>query len=619
MKNARNAALACLLIVVGMAIFQERVPAQALALDQRPTSPSALAAFQPCMENVQARHCTSLNGKWQAIIDFYDFGIGGMSIWKDQRANDKTHFFEYSFDGGPKLVVPGDFNSQLPELKYYESTVWYKKTFDYRREGSKRVFLHFGAANYKADVFLNGVKLGSHEGGFTPFQFEVTDRIKEGKNALIVRVNSQRAKDQVPPLDFDWWNYGGLTRDVNLVQVPETFIEDYCVQLKRDSMDQVVGWIQLNGSRRSQDARVEIPEAGVDYRVKTDPNGRAAIAFPIHCKLWSPETPKLYKVKISCADDSVTDHIGFRSIQVKGTEILLNGKPIFLRGVDFHEEIPQRGNRAVSEADSRQLLGWAKALGCNFVRTAHYPQNERTVRLAESMGIMLWEEIPVFQNVAFGDPKVRAKMDVMLREEIDRDKNRCGIIIWSLSNETRPGTARDNALADLASLCRSLDSTRLVGSALNSAQYQGATVSIKDPLCKQLDVIGVNEYLGWYKPWPCAPEKVQWKSDFDKPAIMTEFGGEALAGNHGPADVASSWSEEYQEQLYKDQVAMFKTIPFLRGCCPWILADFRTPRRMLPKLQDGWNRKGLIGQDGEKKLAWNVMRAFYKELAAKNR
>jgi beta-glucuronidase len=133
-------------------------------------------------------------------------------------------------------------------------------------------------------------------------------------------------------------------------------------------------------------------------------------------------------------------------------------------------------------------------------------------------------------------------------------------------------------------------------------------------LSKYLDVLSVNEYLGWYKAWPSAPTDVIWKSEFNKPLIMSEFGGEALYGNHGPADTASSWSEEYQEKIYKDQLAMFKKIPFLKGTCPWILADFRSPRRLHPVYQNGWNRKGLLSDRGFKKKAWYVMEEFYRLL-----
>jgi beta-glucuronidase len=195
---------------------------------------------------------------------------------------------------------------------------------------------------------------------------------------------------------------------------------------------------------------------------------------------------------------------------------------------------------------------------------------------------------------------------------IDRDKNRCSTIIWSMSNETYPSKERNEAITNLVKLCRSLDPARLITSAFVNVQYEGNTATLTDSLNKIMDVISINEYFGWYKPWPSASDNIVWISDFNKPLIMSEFGGEALYGNSaGPKDAASSWSEEYQEQIYKDQIKMLKKIPFLRGTCPWILADFRSPVRMHPVFQQGWNRKGLISDRGDKKKSWFIMKAFY--------
>jgi beta-glucuronidase len=564
---------------------------------------------QTAMANVEGRDCIGLNGKWQVIIDPYSNG-DWMGIWKDKKATGKTDFIEYAFNEKTTLNVPGDYNSQLPELSYYENTMWYKKTFDYHPK-NKRLFLHFGAVNYKSDVYLNNQKLGSHEGGFTPFQFEITNLVKKGSNSIIVRVNDARLKDAIPALGYDWFNYGGITRDVNLIETPTNFIEDYFIQLQKGSLDKIVGWVKIEGETNSQKVHIQIPELKIDKLVTTAANGKADFSFPIKCQLWSPETPRLYKVKLVAETDTLSDEIGFRNIEVKGTDIILNGRPIFLKGVNFHEEIPQRKARAYSESDALQLITSAKELGCNFIRTAHYPQNEHTVRLAEKMGLMIWEEIPVWQQIAFGDTSVPPKINTMLEEMVKRDKNRCAIIIWSMSNETSPGKARDSVLTNVVQHCRSLDSTRLVSSAFSHLKYSKDSLIINDALGQYLDVLAVNEYLGWYVPWHTKGGEMVFKSNFNKPLIMTEFGAEALYGNHGSADTASSWSEEYQEQVYKDQIKMFGNISFLRGTCPWILYDFRAPGRMHPVFQNGWNRKGLLSEQGFKKKAWYVMKNFY--------
>jgi beta-glucuronidase len=568
---------------------------------------------QSAMINVSARHCTNLNGKWQVIID--PAGAGDWrQVWKEKKPEKKTDFFEYSFEGGPVFNVPGDFNSQMTELKYFEGTVWYKKSFDYNPDKNKRLFLHFGAVNYLADVYLNGNLLGKHEGGFTPFQFEITNSVHNGGNSIVVRVNNQRLKDGIPGLGFDWFNYGGITRDVNLVETDNSFISDYFIQLKKHSFNEVQGWVKLNGAHSRQNVEIKIPELKIVYKSKSDDTGLAEVKFSSGFDLWSPENPRLYKIIIQCETDTIVDNIGFRSIEAKGSKILLNGKPVFLKGINIHEENPFRVARAFSESDASILLTWAKELGCNMVRLAHYPHNEYMIRLAEKMGIMVWDEIPVYQQVEFSTPGVSDKMDLMMREMINRDKNRCGVIVWSLSNETSPSPSRDRALVNLSDKCRQLDSTRLITSVINDQHYNNNAINVWDTLYRHFDIISLNEYLGWYVPWQGRPEDVKWNFVCkDKPIVISEFGGEALYGNNkGPKDEAASWSEEYQEQIFKDQVEMLKAIPDLCGTFPWLLVDYRSPGRMHPVYQNGWNRKGLLSDHGDKKKAWYILKAYYE-------
>ena len=568
---------------------------------------------QSAMINVSARHCTNLNGKWQVIID--PAGAGDWrQVWKEKKPEKKTDFFEYSFEGGPVFNVPGDFNSQMTELKYFEGTVWYKKSFDYNPDKNKRLFLHFGAVNYLADVYLNGNLLGKHEGGFTPFQFEITNSVHNGGNSIVVRVNNQRLKDGIPGLGFDWFNYGGITRDVNLVETDNSFISDYFIQLKKHSFNEVQGWVKLNGAHSRQNVEIKIPELKIVYKSKSDDTGLAEVKFSSGFDLWSPENPRLYKIIIQCETDTIVDNIGFRSIEAKGSKILLNGEPVFLKGINIHEENPFRAARAFSESDASILLTWAKELGCNMVRLAHYPHNEYMIRLAEKMGIMVWDEIPVYQQVEFSTPGVSNKMDLMMREMINRDKNRCGVIVWSLSNETSPSPSRDRALVNLSDKCRQLDSTRLITSVINDQHYNNNAINVWDTLYRHFDIISLNEYLGWYVPWQGRPEDVKWNFVCkDKPIVISEFGGEALYGNNkGPKDEAASWSEEYQEQIFKDQVEMLKAIPDLCGTFPWLLVDYRSPGRMHPVYQNGWNRKGLLSDHGDKKKAWYILKAYYE-------
>jgi beta-glucuronidase len=577
------------------------------------SEPVAVAASAP-LTNLPGRQRRSLNGKWQALVDGYADGIGDWkAVWKDRTATGKTQFFEYGFDDSVTLDVPGDFNTQRAELAWLEGSVWYRKAFEYdaaeSREG-RRLFVHFGAANYRADVFLNGEKIGRHEGGFTPFQFELTERVKPGENRLLVHVNNERRKDGIPARGFDWFNYGGLTRDVDLVETPGTYIQDYSLQLAPDSLRRVDGWVQLAGAAPRQPVRVRIPELGVDVRAQAGADGRAPLRFEAPFALWSPAKPKLYRVEVSTPHESLQEDIGFRSIAVRGDALLLNGEPLFLRGVNFHEEID--GRRAHSQADAQRMLEQAKQLGANFVRLAHYPHSEHLVRLADRMGLLLWQEIPVYQGIDFADAGMQDKLDAMLAEMIGRDRNRAAVIVWGIANETSPSPARNAALTALAQQARRLDPARLVSAAFYGPGFDGGTLTVADPLVASLDVVGINEYFGWYTPWPVEPEQAVWKP-FGKPLLVTEFGAEARYGHHGAADVASAWNEEFQAEFYRKQLRMLARIPFLRGAAPWVMMDFRSPVRMHP-FQSGYNRKGLLSERGERKLAWQVIHDYYAEV-----
>ncbi len=570
---------------------------------------------QTSMVNFQARNFESLNGKWKVIID--PTGIGNWrQVWQEKKPQKKTDFVEYSFEGGPELDVPGDFNTQMPELTYFEGTVWYKKQFRYTKREDKRLFLYFGAVNYLADVYLNGEKIGSHEGGFTPFQFEITNKVKAGNNTVIVKVNNQRKENGLPGVGYDWFNFGGITRDVGLIETNHVFIEDYFIQLKKGSLNSVLGWVQLNGTAKTnQKIIIRIPELNFNYKTKADDKGFANIEFSSKFTLWSPENPKLYKVVIESETDAVEDSIGFRSIEVKGSEILLNKKPIFLKAVNIHEENPFKGSRAFSKEEAGILLNAAKELGCNLVRLAHYPHSENMIKEAERMGLMVWDELPIYQHIKFSDSLVPKKMETMLKEMVRRDKNRAAVTIWSLSNETYPGTPnRNEALISLTQKCKAMDSTRLINHVINTQGYGNNTFMVHDLLYKYSDIVSINEYIGWYIPWQGKPSDTKWEIDFpNKPVFISEFGGEALYGSNDlPSDEASNWTEGYQEQIYKDQVKMFKTVPHLVGVCPWILFDYKSLSRMNQLYQNGYNRKGLISENGEKKKAWYIMNEYYK-------
>ena len=572
--------------------------------------------------NVDSRLQTSLGGKWKYIVDQYSTGsIGFSPLYENKKPADKTDRVEYSFDDAQSLWVPGSWNAQKDKLYYYEGSIWYRKTFDFQRKlKNSRVFIYVGAANYKTQYTFNGRKLGEHEGGYTPFSFEVTDLMKDKDNFVILGVNNRREPDAIPGMVTDWYNYGGITRDVQLVEVPQTYIDDFTVALKKETATardkEVSGEVVLNGKELPAEATVLIPELGLTRTVKIDAAGKGTFLFKSkEIILWTPENPKLYTITIQAGEDELSDRVGFRSIETKGTQILLNGKPIFLRGISIHDENPVRADRANSVDDARLTLGWAKELGCNFARLAHYPHQENMVRLADQIGILLWEELPLYWGINWKSESVLENAKRQYAEIIRRDKNRAASIIWSIANETTPGDDRNRFLGSVADYVRELDPTRLLSAACKKDSWhdgdKSKTYLISDPIAEKLDIVSFNEYLGWYGGDPIECREKNFKIAYEKPVIISEFGGGALQGYH--ADAATRWSEEYQENMYRENIAMFERVPGLSGMTPWILADFQSPLRQLPNVQDGWNRKGLISETGKKKKAFYVLQKYYAQ------
>ncbi|MBP1663101.1 MAG: putative Beta-glucuronidase [Bacteroidetes bacterium] len=572
----------------------------------------------PQIINVNNRDIISLEGSWKTIVDpfengYYDYRLNPSrsGYFLDQENNDKKRLQEYNFATDKSLFVPGDWNTQRPELYYYEGTVWYRKRFEINNiENEKRYFLYFGAVNYEARIYLNGKPIGVHTGGFTPFNIDITDKIKIGENSLVVKADNRRKPEGVPTVNADWWNFGGITRQVSLVTTPKTFIRDYMIQLDKGNNKLIKGWIQLDGAQQGEKITLKIPELSIEKTVTTDDKGYAAVEITVKkLTLWSPKNPKLYTVTLSTNSDKTSDQIGFRTIETKGTDILLNGEKIFCRGISIHEETAFNSGRAYNEEQSLTLLNWAKELGCNFVRLAHYPHNEFMIRTAERLGLMVWSEIPVYWTIHWLNPATYTNAETQLTDMITRDKNRANIIIWSIANETPVGNARLNFLTKLANKTRELDNTRLVAAAMEKEELSRNQLTVHDPLGNVLDLISFNQYVGWYDGNWEKCDLVNWTFDINKPVFVSEFGGGARYGLHGSDK--ELFTEEYQEKLYEKNIEMLKRIKGLAGTTPWILKDFRSPRRHLPEIQDEFNRKGLVSDQGQRKKAFFVLQKWY--------
>jgi beta-glucuronidase len=607
-----------------LALLLALVAAPALAADNlRP----------PLLLTGQRADVQDLSGRWTYSKDYYRTGLTDINGWvaksrmqrhrdldiAGEEAKPGTAFFEFDLDRGPAMEIPGAWNAATPELRWYDGLIWFQRRFDVPAPAAGgRSFLRFEAVNYRAHVYLNGKEVGRHEGGFTPFVLEVTDALRAQGNRLVVGVDSKHDAQSIPGEITDWDLYGGITRPVKLIHTPATFIDDATLRLT--DAGRLVGSVQLNGAQAAGQA-VTLQIDGLNLRAEatTGANGEARfdIAAPATLKRWSPESPQLYAVRFAAGTDAVSDRIGFRTLAVKGADILLNGKPLMLRGVSIHEEeLGANPARRLTDAAARALLGEVKqGLNGNYVRLSHYPHSETMLRAADELGLLVWSEIPVYWTVDWDNPAVLLKARRMQAEAIYRDRNRAALVMWSVGNETPVADNRTRFHAELAATVRELDPSRLISAAL-LVERQGDTVKIADPLLPHLDVMAVNTYAGWYGDDKLSDlARLKWALPTDKPLIASEFGADALAGHHDLGGQPKKWSEEFQAAYYRETLAMLSRIPNLRGLSPWVLKDFRSPRREHPVFQNGWNRKGLMSETGQRKLAFDVLAEHYKVLA----
>ena len=538
-----------------------------------------------------------------------------------EEARNPNTFFEFDMHRAPRVSLPGSWNRRLSELRHYEGLMWYQRTFVNEVPAGRRAFLRFEAVNYKALVYLNGKPAGQHEGGFTPFTFEVTGLLRTGENQITVGVDSVHTRDSIPPQLTDWENYGGITRGIRLVHTAPTFVDDAFVRLNRDGS--ISADVALNGPAAAhQEVAITLPQAGLRVSARSDAQGRATLRLtpPPGFKRWSPDSPVLHEARITAGDDVWIDRIGFRTIEVRGEDILLNGQPIFLRGICLHEEeFGPSPVRDITPQAARALLSEVKlGLHGNYVRLAHYPHSETTLRLADEMGLLVWSEIPVYWSVAFDSPRALATARRMTAENVLRDRNRAAVVIWSVGNET-PVTAKRLAFQKQLVLdTREWDPTRLVSAALWARKEMRDSrlhAQIEDPLAELLDVLAVNTYTGWYGDDTVADiAGTVWHNRHGKPLLLSEFGADAKAGYHEPQR-RPKFSEEFQADFIEQTLEMASNIPFLRGISPWLLKDFQSPRREHPVYQEGWNRKGLVSEGGQRKLAFEVLARHYRQRA----
>ena len=622
---------------------------------------------------IDSREYQSLNGKWHYIIDPMNNGLPEESFFggfpQNKLPSEGLELIEYDFESAKVMEIPGAWNAHEKNLLFYRGPIWFYKKFNHESSNNNLTHLYIGASNFTTKVFLNGKIVGSFEGGYTSFNFDVTEHLVDGNNVLIIHVDNTLSKDSVPTKKTDWWPYGGILGDVFLISTPKKFIQNAYLQLSDLDKKELLFKAQLNVPVMTN-VNLSIPELNIYKEFLTNDSGFIEQKFNVDdLRLWDTSNPKLYSVIVKSGNDKISDQIGFREIDVIGNKIFLNGEEIKLRGISMHAEPIDEDGFAFSRKHFKELLNYAESLNTNFVRAAHYPYTRHLAKLCDELGILLWEEIPVYWNINWTNPKTQASAKSMLSQLIKRDWNRASIVIWSLGNETPYSLERMNFMISQKETAISLDSTRLISAALLSgnaeqfrslvyflameglkhdfvapeekAIFKGITsqmqslygdqenfsININDPLAEHLDIIAYNEYFGWYYTSFLVDQigvrestlrklmfeimpSIKIRSELNKPIHISEFGAGAKL-NYANKD--KIWSEEYQNKVYEHQLAMLKNNSQVQGISPWILKDFRSMMRPLADVQDFYNRKGLVDERGRKKQAFNTLAEFYAE------
>lgn len=563
------------------------------------------------------RQSINLSGVWDFCFDLDE--QGEEAGWSN------------GFAGGRPIAVPASWNDQFEDWRDYLGPAWYQARFDLPWGwDEKRVVLRFGSVNYLAQVWLNGVRLGQHEGGHLPFEFDVTPHLCPEGNLLVVRVEGELTPDRVPPgnippdpLDtflghvpypagsFDFFPFCGIHRPVLLYATPRNAIADLTVVTEIEGAD---GWARVRlGVEGAATARFTLRGRGTEVALEGLSTDEVVLQVP-NAAFWSPDSPSLYELTVELAgDDGVFDRyslpIGIRTIAVDGDALLLNGEPIKLTGFGRHEDFPVTGRGLVPAVIVKDyaLMKW---MGANSFRTTHYPYSEQMMDLADRLGFLVIDETPAV-GLFFQEEGLERRLALCrqyTQEMVARDKNHPSVIMWSLANE--PHSLRSAAkpfFRELYDLAKSLDPTRPVTVV--------SCMGIGEEAFEFLDVMCLNRYFGWYSQSGRLEEGCDLLStELDvlhdrhtKPLILTEFGADAIPGHH--AQPPEMFSEEYQAEMLARYIEVLNSKPFVVGQHVWNMCDFKTGQAV--HRIGGMNYKGVFTRDRRPKLAAHRLRELW--------
>ena len=575
-----------------------------------------------------------LSGTWLYRPDMSDVGLAD-GWWRDVAAT----------DGWSPLTVPNAYNAgNFTSASMHGWVGWYRRDFTlprgafpkYVAASARRWILRFESVNYRASVWLNGHLLGTHAGAFLPFEFDL-NQLRPGVNRLIVRVDNQRSPTDLPPGPGGlWWNYGGLLREVYLRAVSNADLAQVQVRPVLGCPSGCAATIEEQALVRNV---TSVPQTvrlrGVYGRVPLDfgtatirPHGTwtaVATAIIAHPQLWSIDHPTLYRATLTLSDargrrlGGYVTYSGVRSITVSNGHLELNGRMLHLRGVGMHEQTLTAG-AALQPADMTRLIGWARELGANVIRS-HYPLNPEIEEMADRYGILLWAEVPVYQVTAanLAKPAVIAHAHTLLQQDILTNQNHPSVMLWSIGNELpNPVPASERRyIAGAVKLAHRLDPTRPVGMAIRA--WPGINCQTA---YAPLDVIGYNDYFGWFDSGGGTADRDALGPYLDslhacyptKALMITEFGFDA--NRDGPVEERGTYAFQSNSVAY--HLGVFAARPWLSGAMYWTLQDFAAvpgwaggnPRGNPPFVQ-----KGLVDLQGNLKPAFAIVAAIYHATA----
>lgn len=539
----------------------------------------------------------SLNGKWKCKPDPQDEGINSKWYLPENFEKNDSELMD--------IEIPNSFNT-LNGFEIYEGIFWHFYEFDMdqlEEESDVSYKLQFEGCNYNTKIWLNGSYLGEHNGGFVPFHFRFKGCLKESQNLLVVRTDNIRKKDRIPAVSFDWFNWGGIYRDVSLNCIPQNRIKDVVVKTTLESRTRskikisftVIGKLSLRWEVLESETGEPLYEGTI-----MEISGEGGVNFMFdNPKLWSPDNPHLYHLKIFNEDTHdllYETSFGIREIEIRGTSIYLNKKSLFMKGVSLHEELMPYGRTIPYEERVKDIRS-IKSLGFNALRTAHYSHDEVLLEIADKEGILILEEIPVYWACNFKSNKTFKTAAKMMKSLIKRDINHPSVIWWSVGNEIpieRPEVSR--FMKRLMDWTRMHDDTRIV-----------TYVSMKlftDLTRRYADVATINFYFGWYVG---SVRMISLMLDimrtpaYNKPWIYTEFGAGAKYGFHADWKKQEKFSEERQLHVLDYSIRTFNAKDYLAGWFIWIYRDFRSFLRQ-NKYQQGYNRKGIVSEKNQEKM-----------------